>query len=69
MKADSVKSAEQKVADGDMLNDYSHLNWSKAVRGKYGENAMHAKRSVALGEDLSKTLPSNASINAALNHD
>ncbi|HVG18412.1 MAG TPA: hypothetical protein VNI02_05115 [Blastocatellia bacterium] len=53
-------------AEGDMLDDYSFLDWSKAERGKYAERYAGGTNLVPIAPDLIDIFPNAESVNRAL---
>lgn len=60
--ADMSRACEQ----DDMLDDYSHLDWSKAERGKYAKRYLEATNVVLIEPDLTDIFPNADSVNRAL---
>jgi hypothetical protein len=52
--------------EDDMRPDYSHLDWSKAVRGKYYKRYRASQKVVTLEPDVAAAFPDSASVNKAL---
>jgi hypothetical protein len=53
-------------AEGDMLDDYSFLDWSKAERGKYAKRYAEGTNIVTIAPDLTEMFPNSESVNQAL---
>ena len=49
-----------------MRVDYSDLDWSKAVRGKYAKRYRGSQKVVTLEPDVAAAFPDSASVNKAL---
>ena len=66
-KASTRPVAEKKhFAEGDMLDDYSFLDWSKAERGKYAKRYSEGTNVVLIEPDLTDVFPNADSVNQAL---
>jgi len=52
--------------EGDMLDDYSFLDWSKAERGKYAKRYSEGTNVVLIEPDLTDVFPNADSVNQAL---
>ena len=61
-----VPANNENVSEDDVADDYSHLDWSKAERGKYAKKYAEGTNLVLIAPDLIDLFPNAESVNRAL---